>query len=108
MPDVPISLMDVDARAWVAVSPSYERDKRVFFYASTSTDNRVLRTTFRNGALGPVTPILTGIPNAFNHDGGRMIFGPDGWLVGSCDHSQLQQRQVAEGAEPLPVRSRSR
>ena len=62
----------------MAVSPSYDRDHRVFFYASTSEDNRVLRTTYRNGSLGRLDPILTGIPNAFNHDGGRMIFGPDG------------------------------
>ena len=36
----------------VAVSPSYERDKRVFFYATASEDNRVFRTTFENGKLG--------------------------------------------------------
>src|SRR6478736_2212833 len=30
----------------VAVSPTYARDKRVFFYATAADDNRVLRTTF--------------------------------------------------------------
>src|ERR1700710_212845 len=36
----------------VAVSPSYDTDHRVFFYASAQDDNRVLRTTFRGGKLG--------------------------------------------------------
>ena len=36
----------------VAVSPSYARDQRVFFYATAESDNRVLRTTFEDGRLG--------------------------------------------------------
>src|SRR5947208_1175439 len=43
----------------VAVSPSYDTDHRVFFYASAADDNRVLRTTFRDGKLGAMTPIVT-------------------------------------------------
>ena len=30
--------------------------------------------------LGPARPILTGIPNGFVHDGGRLLFAPDGSL----------------------------
>lgn len=71
----------------VAVSPSYAEDHRVFFYVSTSTDNRVLRTTFRNGRLGTLRPILTGIPLGINHDGGRIIFGPDKMLYVSTGES---------------------
>src|SRR3954451_2187014 len=90
----------------VAVSPSYERDKRVFFYASTSDDNRVLRTTFDNGSLGRMQPILTGIPNAFNHDGGRMIFGPDGWLyvsTGEAGQPELAQDMDSLGGKILRI-----
>ena len=60
----------------VAVSPSYATDHQVFFYASADDDNRVLRTTFGDGRLGALKPILTGIPQGGNHDGGRMVFGP--------------------------------
>ena len=40
----------------VAVSPTYASDHRVFFYASTDTDNRVLRTTYVDGQLGRADP----------------------------------------------------
>jgi glucose/arabinose dehydrogenase len=90
----------------VAVSPSYDRDKRVFFYASTSEDNRVLRTTYRNGSLGRLQPILTGIPNAFNHDGGRMVFGPDGYLyvsTGEAGQPELAQDMGSLGGKILRI-----
>ena len=90
----------------MAVSPSYARDRRVFFYASTSEDNRVLRTTFRNGSLGRLEPIVTGIPNAFNHDGGRMIFGPDGMLyvsTGEAGQPDLAQDRGSLGGKILRV-----
>jgi glucose/arabinose dehydrogenase len=90
----------------VAVSPSYAQDGRVFFYASTSEDNRVLRTTFRNGRLGRPEPILTGIPNAFNHDGGRMIFGPDRMLyvsTGEAGQPDLAQDRGSLGGKILRI-----
>ncbi len=90
----------------VAVSPSYAEDGRVFLYASTSEDNRVLRTTFRNGSLGRLEPIVTGIPNAFNHDGGRMIFGPDGMLyisTGEAGQPELAQDRGSLGGKILRV-----
>jgi glucose/arabinose dehydrogenase len=64
----------------LAVSPSYAENGRVFVYTSTDHDNRVLRMRFANGRLGRPTPILTGIPHGFVHDGGRLTFGPDGSL----------------------------
>ncbi|RNL79925.1 PQQ-dependent sugar dehydrogenase [Nocardioides marmorisolisilvae] len=64
----------------LAVSPDFSHDQRIFLYASTPRDNRVLRLTFRDGRLSRPTPILTGIPQGFRHDGGRLAFGPDGRL----------------------------
>ncbi len=90
----------------MAVSPSYERDKRVFFYATASEDNRVFRTTFENGQLGQLRPILTGIPKAGNHDGGRMIFGPDGWLyvsTGEAGQPELAQDLSSLGGKILRI-----
>ena len=90
----------------VAVSPSYAQDKRVFFYATAESDNRVLRTTFSNGRLGELEPILTGIPKAFNHDGGRMVFGPDRMLyvsTGEAGQPDLAQDRGSLGGKILRI-----
>ncbi|WP_199041174.1 PQQ-dependent sugar dehydrogenase [Glycomyces salinus] len=61
----------------LAVSPNYEQDGYVYAFHSTDQDNRVVRFTIDDFAP---EPILTGIPAARNHDGGRLAFGPDGNL----------------------------
>jgi glucose/arabinose dehydrogenase len=60
----------------LAVSPAYRRDKTVFVYYTTDRDNRIATLVL---GRRPV-PILTGIPAARNHNGGRLAFGPDGYL----------------------------
>jgi glucose/arabinose dehydrogenase len=90
----------------VAVSPSYARDRRVFLYTTADSDNRVLRTTFADGRLGRMQPILTGIPKAFNHDGGRMVFGPDKMLyvsTGEAGQPDLAQDQGSLGGKILRI-----
>jgi glucose/arabinose dehydrogenase len=64
----------------VAVSPGYSRDHRVFLYYTAASDNRVVRLTFEGGRASRPEPILTGIRKAGNHNGGRLAFGPDGYL----------------------------
>jgi glucose/arabinose dehydrogenase len=67
----------------VAVSPDFQRDHLLFFYLSTAADNRIVKAKLEGGELGPTTVILDGIPNGFIHDGGRLAFGPDGYLYAS-------------------------
>ena len=64
----------------VAVSPDFASDRLLFFYLTTAEDNRVVRATYDEGLLGTSQPVLSGIPSAFIHDGGRLRFGPDGML----------------------------
>lgn len=67
----------------VAVSPRFARDRRVWFYVTAEHDNRIVTTTYAEGRLGEVRPVLTGIPKGTIHDGGRLAFGPDGYLYAS-------------------------
>jgi glucose/arabinose dehydrogenase len=90
----------------LAVAPTYAEDKRVFLYASTDDDNRVLRTTFEGGRLGATTAILTGIPTGSRHDGGRLAFGPDGFLyvsTGETGVGALAQREDTTAGKILRV-----
>ncbi|MBB3043558.1 PQQ-dependent sugar dehydrogenase [Nocardioides soli] len=67
----------------VAVSPSFDRDRMLFFYFSTDHDNRIVKAPLRGGRLGTPRVILDGIPQGHIHDGGRLAFGPDGYLYAS-------------------------
>ena len=82
----------------LAVSPSYAADRRVFVYASTDRDNRVLRMTYDGARLGRPTAILTGIPHGTIHDGGRMVFGPDGDLYVSTGETGVPGLAQQEGS----------
>ncbi|WP_067169719.1 PQQ-dependent sugar dehydrogenase [Microtetraspora niveoalba] len=66
----------------VAVSPRYSDDHLVFLYFTTNDDNRVVRYRY-DGGLSDATPIVTGIPKGGIHNGGRLEFGPDGYLYAS-------------------------
>ena len=56
----------------------------LYAYGTTADDNRVMRVplTGEPGSLGLGQPeeVITGIPAAGNHNGGRIAFGPDGML----------------------------
>ncbi|GAA3626222.1 PQQ-dependent sugar dehydrogenase [Microbacterium awajiense] len=62
----------------------------VYAYHGAADDNRVVRMPLVGDpgglSLGPAEAIVTGIPRARNHDGGRIAFGPDGMLyIGTGD-----------------------
>jgi glucose/arabinose dehydrogenase len=63
----------------IAASPGFVRDRTVFVYYTTKIDNRIAR--LRLG--GSPQPIVTGIPRSGIHNGGRLAFGPDGYLYAS-------------------------
>lgn len=64
----------------VAVSPEFDLDRTIYLYLTTSQDNRVVSTTITADRIGELEVVLDGIPKGFVHDGGRLEFGPDGYL----------------------------
>ncbi len=75
----------------IAVSPDYASDRLVFIYYTAENDNRIARLR-----LGEAPePIVTGIPKGGIHNGGRLAFGPGGYLyastgeVGDAPRSQV-------------------
>ncbi len=56
----------------------------LYAYLTTNKDNRVIRMPLSgvpgSYAIGAPQPVITGIPKATLHNGGRIAFGPDGLL----------------------------
>ncbi|MFJ2725586.1 PQQ-dependent sugar dehydrogenase [Streptomyces collinus] len=80
----------------VAASPTWngKTDKDVFFMETTAGDNRVVRMSFDGKTLSGYTPLLTGIVRDTQHNGGKIAFGPDGYLyvtTGDAQQSKLAQ-----------------
>jgi glucose/arabinose dehydrogenase len=88
----------------IAVGPNYLRDGRVYLYYSTGSDNRI--AFIRRGSPARPTPIVTGIPAAGNHNGGRLVFGPDGYLyagTGDAGNGSNAQSTSSLGGKILRV-----
>src|SRR6478735_491778 len=45
----------------LALSPTYAKDKYVYAYLTTATDNRVVRMTYDGGALGAPQVVVSGL-----------------------------------------------
>ncbi len=82
----------------LALDPDYAANNRIYLYLTSLENgqlvNRVERYVFKNGTLSDRKVIFEGILGASNHDGGRIEFGPDGYLyitTGDAQNSDSAQ-----------------
>lgn len=85
----------------VAVSPTFADDHLLYFYLTTRNDNRVVRASLEDDALGRPEVVLKGIPTAEFHNGGALLFSDDGNLFvatgDATDAALAQDRQSLAG-----------
>jgi len=85
-------------------------DGVLYAYATSEQDYRVLRVdTWRaqgSGGALPAETVRDGIPKAGNHNGGRIEFGPDGFLyvtTGDASEGALSQDPGSLGGKILRI-----
>jgi len=81
----------------LALSPGFPADKYLYVYFTSAQDNRIARlelTEKPDGSLafGDPEVVFTGIPKASTHNGGRIRFGPDGFLYVVTGDSQRREQ----------------
>ncbi len=82
----------------LVLHPDFEENQWLYLYLTTESGsgliNRVERYRFNNDQLSERVVILDQIPGASYHDGGRLAFGPEGYLwitTGDAGQEDLAQ-----------------
>ena len=85
-----------------------DKQKRLYAYYTTATDNRISRFTLSgqpgNLSLGLAETIIQGLPSSQIHNGGRIAFGPDDLLyvtVGDAGVTSNSQNRASLGGKIL-------
>jgi glucose/arabinose dehydrogenase len=65
-----------------------EDESQLYAFYTMASEQRIARIELKGDKLGDIEPILTGIPTGKGHYGGRLVFGPDGFLYASVGDNQ--------------------
>ncbi|MER6567317.1 PQQ-dependent sugar dehydrogenase [Streptomyces sp. NPDC001093] len=83
----------------VAVDPKWESNHYVYFMHTAAEGNRIVRMTYDGTTLSDYKVLLQGIKKNRYHNGGRLAFGPDGYLYVST--GEAQQPDLAQDKNSL-------
>lgn len=83
----------------LALSPNWRRDRWLYAYITTRSDNRVVRMRYANGRIGRPRVVLKGIQTARHHNGGGLAFSPGGMLFVST--GDAENRAAAQNRRSL-------
>lgn len=69
----------------MTLDPNFDKNNYIYFYytygsQSGNTKNRVVRMSYKDKKLSDEKVLIDAIPGSSNHNGGRIKFGPDGYL----------------------------
>jgi glucose/arabinose dehydrogenase len=110
----PVAEVDVEAVGeggllGLAVDPKFERNGFVYLYRTVENGNEVARYRFDGGELSEERVIADGINAGAIHDGGRIRFGPEGFLyfsAGDAGAADLAQDQSSLNGKILRMAPR--
>jgi glucose/arabinose dehydrogenase len=95
----------------LAVPEDFEANPVFYAYYSSQNDNRIAAVPWRDGTIDEPRVIFTGIPQGLNHNGGRIAFGPDGYLyvgTGDAGDTSLAQNLGSLGGKILRITRQGR
>lgn len=77
----------------MALHPAFTENRWIYLYFTAADENRILRYRLGDdGELQDAAVMVDGIPAANFHDGGRIAFGPDGFLYATTGDAGRQDR----------------
>lgn len=95
----------------ITIHPNFSSNNFVYLYytysnSGSNTANRVVKMTYKNNQLTDEQIIVDKVPSSSNHNGGRIKFGPDGYLyitTGDAENPSQAQDINSLGGKILRV-----
>ncbi len=95
----------------LALHPNFRRNRWVYAFMTTASDNRVVRFKFVNGRIGEPRVVKKGIPKSLHHNGGGLAFGRSGLLyvsTGDAENPGAAQDRGSLAGKVLRMTARGR